>query len=54
VGYILRKHAYSKRMVARMLVRPIGGALVAIARRDRGQAAFHLSTLRGRLLGYRR
>ena len=53
VGYILRKHAYSKRMVGRMLVRPIGGALVALARRDRGQAAFHLSTLRGRLLGYR-
>jgi len=40
-------------MVGRMLVRPIGGALVALARRDRGQAAFHLSTLRGRLLGYR-
>jgi GT2 family glycosyltransferase len=52
VGYILRKHAYSKRMVGRMFVRPLGGALVALARRDRGQAAFHLSTLRGRLLGY--
>jgi GT2 family glycosyltransferase len=53
VGYILRKHAYSKRMVGRMFVRPLGGALVALAQRDRGQAAFHLSTLRGRLLGYR-
>jgi len=53
VGYILRKHAYPKRMVGRMLIRPIGGALVALARRDRAQAAFHLSTLRGRLLGYR-
>jgi GT2 family glycosyltransferase len=53
VGYILRKHSYSKRMVGRMFVRPLGGALVALARRDRGQAAFHLSTLRGRLLGYR-
>jgi GT2 family glycosyltransferase len=53
VGYILRKHAYPKRMVGRMLIRPIGGALIALARRDRAQAAFHLSTLRGRLLGYR-
>lgn len=53
VGYIMRKHAYSKRMVGRMLIRPVGGALVALARRDRAQAAFHLSTLRGRVLGYR-
>jgi GT2 family glycosyltransferase len=53
VGYILRKHAYPKRVVGRMLIRPIGGALVAFARRDRAQAAFQLSTLRGRLLGYR-
>jgi GT2 family glycosyltransferase len=53
VGYILRKHAYPKRVVGRMLIRPIGGALVAVARRDRAQAAFQLATLRGRLLGYR-
>ncbi len=54
VGYILRKHAYPKRVVGRMLLRPIGGALLAFVRRDRAQAAFQLSTLRGRLLGYRR
>jgi GT2 family glycosyltransferase len=53
VGYILRKHAYPKRIVGRMLVRPLGGALFALARGDRPQAGFHLSTLRGRLLGYR-
>jgi GT2 family glycosyltransferase len=53
VGYILRKHAYPKRVVGRMLIRPIGGALVAVARRDRARAAFQLATLRGRLLGYR-
>jgi glycosyltransferase involved in cell wall biosynthesis len=53
IGYILRKHAYSKRMVGRMFIRPIGGALAALARGDRAQAAFQLSTLRGRLLGYR-
>ena len=54
VGYILRKHAYPKRLVGRMLIRPIGGTLVALARRDLAQAAFQLSTLRGRLRGYRR
>jgi glycosyltransferase involved in cell wall biosynthesis len=53
IGYILRKHGYSKRVVGRMFVRPIGGALVALARGDRAQAGFQLSTLRGRLLGYR-
>jgi GT2 family glycosyltransferase len=53
VGYILRKHRYPKRTVGKMLIRPIGGALVALARRDRTEARFHLSTLRGRLLGYR-
>jgi glycosyltransferase involved in cell wall biosynthesis len=53
IGYILRKHHYAPRTVARMFVRPLGGALLALARRDRARAAFHLSTLRGRLLGYR-
>ncbi len=53
VGYILRKHKYPKRIVGRMLIRPLGGMLVALARRDRAQAGFHLSTLRGRLQGYR-
>jgi GT2 family glycosyltransferase len=53
VGYILRKHRYPVRTVGRMLVRPIGGALVALARRDGARARFHLSTLRGRVLGYR-
>jgi hypothetical protein len=53
VGYILRKHRYPVRTVGRMLARPIGGALVALARRDGARAGFHLSTLRGRVLGYR-
>ncbi len=53
VGYILRKHRYSRQLLARMLVRPAGGAVLALARRDLAQAQFHLSTLRGRLLGYR-
>ena len=53
VGYILRKHGYSGRTVGRMFVRPLGGALVALAQGNRAQARFHLAALRGRLLGYR-
>jgi glycosyltransferase involved in cell wall biosynthesis len=53
VGYILRKHRYPARTVGRMLVRPVGGTLLALARRDTAGARFHLSTLRGRFLGYR-
>ena len=53
LGYILRKHDYPARTVTRMLIRPTGGALVALARRDLAQARFQLDTLRGRLRGYR-
>jgi glycosyltransferase involved in cell wall biosynthesis len=53
IGYILRKHRYSLPTVARMLLRPLGGAVLALARVDGARAGFHLSTLRGRLLGYR-
>jgi glycosyltransferase involved in cell wall biosynthesis len=53
VGYVLRKHGYPSRTVARMLVRPAGGILAAVAHRDRDRARFHLGTLRGRILGYR-
>jgi hypothetical protein len=37
----------------RMLVRPAGGAVTALARGDRDRAAFHLATLGGRVRGYR-
>jgi glycosyltransferase involved in cell wall biosynthesis len=53
IGYILRKHGYPPATVARMLLRPLGGAVLAMARRDPARARFHLATLRGRLLGYR-
>jgi GT2 family glycosyltransferase len=53
LGYILRKHGYPARIVGRMLVRPAGGAVVALLRNDRQRARFHFSTLRGRLRGYR-
>ncbi len=53
MGYILRKHEYPKRTVTRMLIRPAGGVIVALAQRDTERARFQLDTLRGRLRGYR-
>jgi glycosyltransferase involved in cell wall biosynthesis len=47
VGYLLRKHRYPARTVARMLARPLAGAVV-----DPRRAGFHLATFRGRLRGY--
>ncbi|MGH3134714.1 MAG: hypothetical protein ACRDNY_13420, partial [Gaiellaceae bacterium] len=52
-GYLLRKHDYPARTVSRMLVRPVGGALLSLARRDPARARFYLSTLRGRIAGFR-
>ena len=48
IGYLLRKHRYPRRVVARMLMRPSAGVLL-----DPRRARFHLATLRGRLRGYR-
>jgi GT2 family glycosyltransferase len=53
VGYLLRKHRYGPRLLARMLVRPVGGVAVSLARGDRGRAEYHAATLRGRVAGYR-
>ncbi len=53
VGYLLRKHAYPTRVVARMLVRPLGGFVAACVRLDRSRARYQLATVRGRLRGYR-
>ena len=53
VGYILRKHRYPTRVLARMLVRPIGGALLSLVRLDLERARYHLATLVGRVRGYR-
>ena len=53
VGHILRKHRYPSRVLARMLVRPVGGVVVSLARRDLARARFHAATLRGRLAGLR-
>jgi GT2 family glycosyltransferase len=48
LGYLLRKHRYPLRVVSRMLVRPAAGVVL-----DPRRARFHLSTLRGRVRGYR-
>jgi glycosyltransferase involved in cell wall biosynthesis len=53
LGYLLRKHGYPVRTVARMLVRPAGGAVIALVHGDRRRARFQLDTLRGRVRGYR-
>jgi glycosyltransferase involved in cell wall biosynthesis len=53
VGYLLRKHRYPAGVTARMLVRPLGGFIAACVRLDRSQARYQLSTLRGRIRGYR-
>lgn len=54
IGYLLRKHGYSAGTVGKMFVRPLGGAAVSLVRREPARARFYLSTLRGRLAGYRR
>ncbi len=52
VGYLLRKHRYPARMLARMAIRPVGGVAVSLARRDTAAAGFHAATLEGRMRGY--
>jgi GT2 family glycosyltransferase len=53
VGYLLRKHGYPTRERARMLVRPLGGAIVSVGRGDLGRARYYAATLRGRIQGLR-
>ncbi|HET9460885.1 MAG TPA: hypothetical protein VFO56_03025, partial [Gaiellaceae bacterium] len=53
VGYLLRKHRYPARSVARLLVRPIGGVIFALATLDWARASYRAATLRGRMDGYR-
>jgi GT2 family glycosyltransferase len=53
VGYILGKHRYPLRETAWMLVRPTGGVIAALARRDVGTARLHAATLKGRTIGLR-
>ena len=52
VGWILRRHGYGRRTVGRMLLRPLGGMGLALARGDVARASFHAATLQGRVRGY--
>ena len=52
VGYLLRKHRHPARVLARMLLRPVGGAVLSLLRLDVLRARFHAATLRGRIRGY--
>jgi GT2 family glycosyltransferase len=53
VGYLLRKHQYPRWSVARMLLRPLGGIVVSLARLARARASYYAAALRGRIAGYR-
>jgi GT2 family glycosyltransferase len=53
VGYVLGRHGYPRRSVARMLVRPCGGVLRSLVTLDRTGARFHAATLTGRICGLR-
>lgn len=52
VGFLLARHRYPAQTVTRMLVRPVGGALLGLARLDAATARAHAVTLGGRLRGY--
>jgi GT2 family glycosyltransferase len=52
VGYLLRKHGYPPRVLGRMLLRPVGGVVVSLARLDPDKARFHAATLAWRIRGY--
>jgi glycosyltransferase involved in cell wall biosynthesis len=52
VGYLLGKHRYPPRTLGRMLVRPAGGVVVSLAKRQPDRARFHAATLAGRIRGY--
>jgi glycosyltransferase involved in cell wall biosynthesis len=52
VGWIVRRHGFGRRTVGRMLLRPLGGLGVSLARGDVTRASFHAATLRGRIRGY--
>jgi glycosyltransferase involved in cell wall biosynthesis len=53
VGYLLRKHGYPARTTARMLVRPLGGALASVGKADLPRARYRIASFRGRLRGLR-
>jgi GT2 family glycosyltransferase len=51
IGYILARNRYPPRTIARLLVRPAFGAVLALALLDTTRARFQAATLVGRLRG---
>ena len=45
VGYLLRKHRYPPRVLARMFVRPVGGIAKALVDRDLPRARYYLASV---------
>ncbi|MFH2035106.1 MAG: glycosyltransferase family A protein [Candidatus Zixiibacteriota bacterium] len=51
IGYVLEKHKYPLKFVLKMLVRPLGGAIISIFLFNFAKAWFHWNVFRGRLRG---
>jgi len=52
LGYVLRKHRVNPRIVANFLIRPAGGVVVSLLKRNMLSAHYYWQTLRGRVSGY--
>jgi len=52
VGYVLRKHGCRPGQLCNVLIRPFGGAMIALAKGRPVEMRYHLATLRGRSWGY--
>jgi anti-sigma-K factor RskA len=52
VGWLLARHRFATPILARMAVRPLGSAVVSLARLDVETARVRLATLAGRITGY--
>jgi glycosyltransferase involved in cell wall biosynthesis len=52
VGYVLRKHGCRATQLLNVLIRPLGGAVIAFARGQAEETRYHLATLHGRSWGY--
>jgi len=52
MGHVLRKHGYGLPYLTHYLVRPIGGACLALARANLRRSAYYLNVALGRAEGY--
>ncbi|HYP85729.1 glycosyltransferase family 2 protein [Variovorax sp.] len=52
MGHVIRKHGYGLMFLANYLVRPFGGACIALAKANFARAAYYLNVALGRAEGY--